>query len=295
MAIYVNKKPTDDGSIKFYCPVKSENFVFILKFKMKICESRPSLPSSFPTVMANRVASALDTSMSHMAPSSSNIIPAIRGSMEIEPKMSYQENSNLEYPNSNSSPNFFVSNPMNDTSSNATRRRKRNEFQLSQEHDYKKSKLNSVHYEEETPISVHLDKRPLPDLGSRSNSFSNGFSTEIKMIKETSNMGIRTIKQEHILRGDDRIYEEYEYRGRADQQRTHDKNDIIRHGKIIQENGRNSMPKSDSRYTAVNSGPDYQQQQPQYQQQHQQQQQPKRVLFDGGPRMGGFLGKDMGN
>lgn len=277
MAIYVNKKTAEDGSIKFYCPVKSEHFLFILKFKMKICESRPLPSSSFPTAIANRVASALDTSMSNQThPNSSNIIPAIRSSMEIEGKLSYPDSHPpIEFPNSNSSPNFFVSNPLQDqNSSNDTKRRKRGEFQLSQEHDYKKSKLNSSRYEdEETSVNIMLDRKSIPEFGSRSNSISNGYS-EIQMTKETPNV-MKTIKQEHREQPQ-RSYEEYEYRKRTEQRPY--EYDSRSNGKMIPENGRTSLPKSEIRNTAVNSVVEH-----------------KRVLFDMGPRTGGFLGKDAGN
>ena len=97
-------------------------FLFILKFKMKICESRAAPPNSYPVAASSRAGYAIDPagtgSMSNNAnipPSSSDVIPAVRHSMEIEPKLSYQDPPTpAMFPNSNSTPNLFVSNPIYD-------------------------------------------------------------------------------------------------------------------------------------------------------------------------------------
>jgi hypothetical protein len=41
MNIYISPKIGKDGSLKFICPVKSDKFLMILKFKMKISDNKP--------------------------------------------------------------------------------------------------------------------------------------------------------------------------------------------------------------------------------------------------------------
>jgi len=220
MMVYVNNKPPKDGSIKFYCAMKSEQLLFILKFKMKICESRIIPPNSYhTTAAASRMANALDTSMSNnMHPSSSNYIPAIRGSMnsmEIEVKSSYQQApSPMDFPNSNSSPNFFISNPNERESTTVSNKHKRkNEFQISQDYELKRTKktnnTNMIDEEDEgPPIKINLDKRKSNNPTHRAQTYTpsesndDGNSVEILTSKEAFNKAnnSRNIKYEGIQR-----------------------------------------------------------------------------------------------
>lgn len=221
MMVYVNNKPPKDGSIKFFCAMKSEQLLFILKFKMKICESRIIISNSYhTTAAASRVANALDTSMSNqMHPSSSNYIPAIRHSMqsmEVEVKSSYQQApSPVEFPNSNSSPNFFISNPNERQSTEVSKHKRKHESQVTQDYELKKTKKNGVHMiteeEEEPPVRITLDKKKTNNqkyYPADSNDEGITSSVEILTSKEafnrahnpSSNANSRSMKYENIQR-----------------------------------------------------------------------------------------------
>ena len=206
MVFYVNNiQKDDDDQLKFYCPVKGENFLFILKFKMKICESRVVQPSNQPTVIASRVANALTTlSMSDSYPqSSSNVIPAIRHSLEADPILSHQHPARLPlYLHSNSSPtmspNLLASDNFCDRplQNNLQHKRKKNEFQLSQERDLKKSKSSSfIDLESESPLLVRLEKKPISGLNSW-----NSINSKVVSSQE-NHVQITTYKESNYMRG----------------------------------------------------------------------------------------------
>lgn len=166
MTVYVKTSPSDDGSVKFYCPVKSENFLFILKFKMKICDSKPVPLSSYPAGASSRTGYAADapigmSNTTNMNPGHSmEGTPVVRHSMEIEPKMSYQEPPPpAMFPNSNSNPNLFVSNPIYDRPLHDGKKRgkQKHDFEISQEfHELKKTKKNINPFEEEDASSLYI-------------------------------------------------------------------------------------------------------------------------------------------
>jgi len=217
MMVYVNNQPPKDGSIKFFCAMKSEQLLFILKFKMKICESRIIIPNSYhTTAAASRVANALDTSMSNqMHPSSSNFIPAIRHSMhsmEVEMKSSYQQApSPVEFPNSNSSPNFFISNPSERQSTEVSKHKRKHESQVTQDYELKKTKKNGTHMiteeEEEPPIKVTLDKKKNnqqkyypTDSGEEIGNSCEILTSKEAFNRANNNANSRSMKYENIQR-----------------------------------------------------------------------------------------------
>lgn len=213
MAIYVSNKASEDGNVKLYCPVKAENYYFLLKFKMKMCENRPDYLSSNPTgSVLNRVANGLGTSSQsgNMHPSLSNVISAVRNSnsMDIEAiPASYPQlgtPSVMPMSHSNSNPNFNASEqPFDRISGNGIGKKiKRHDYQLSQE-EIKKVKKNDFEKDEkQVPVRIRLDKQHIvEEFSSRAPSSHNTQAMEIQTTKGpivTKFTDYSYTKQEHM-------------------------------------------------------------------------------------------------
>lgn len=287
MTVYVKSSPSDDGSVKFYCPVKSENFLFILKFKMKICESRAAPLNSYPVAASSRAGYAIDPPISmsnniNMNPSPSiDGIPVVRHSMEIEPKMSYQEAPTpAMFPNSNSTPNLFVSNPIYDRPLHDGKKKgkQKHDFQFSQEHELKKMKKNTSTFEEEDS-SVYIPLE-LKDSSSRMSSFSNENSMQILVEKEVSPPSkpkqVKSAKQEVQQQRGQSVAAPKQNGNRGGQ---YEKREIERD----LGGGMESVSRPDHRTAATR--------QPQNQPQPQQAE--KKNIFDLGSRLAGFKGNEL--
>jgi len=178
MAIYVSKAPKEDGTVKFYCPLKSEKFLMILKFKMKIGETRIIEPPTMSYTGQQRITESVHslTATSYepvTAPYNNNASTSvIRPSPDLSHDISLPVNPRAQISiTTHSTPNI-VSDPL----PNQSKKKKRDEFQFSQESVHPDQKKTRKTTTESVPKLSHLlasiDKTPTTDSNSNSNSLN---------------------------------------------------------------------------------------------------------------------------